>query len=104
MGDENSDFLNERTHVSGAQKPLLNVMISSYIVNLKKVMVIVAVNYSFDVKPFNLKIEGVNVPFFISYITSDKRGDDLRPLNQVSSAEKLTIPARTIITYIGKIK
>ena len=28
-------------------------------------MVIVAVNYSFDVKPFNLKVEGVNVPFFI---------------------------------------
>ena len=80
------------------------LMVSSYLDNLRKELVIVAVNYSSDMKPFNLKVEGVNVPFFIPYITSDTKGDDLKPLSQVSSAEKLTLPARTIITYVGKIK
>ena len=80
------------------------LMISAYLDNLSKEVVIVAVNYSSDMKPFNLKVEGLNVPFFIPYVTSDTKGDDLKPLTQVSSAAKLALPARTIITYVGKIK
>jgi O-glycosyl hydrolase len=77
------------------------LMVSAY-QNSDGTVVVVVINYSNTDKSFNLELKNKNNINWQPYQTSDKEGDNLKPQTVVKYENKITIPARTIVTYIGK--
>lgn len=75
------------------------LMTSAY-QNIDGSPVVVVVNYSKDDKEFNLTLKGGSVASWKPYVTSDKEGYNLHPEKAVESGKKITIPARSIVTFV----
>jgi len=76
------------------------LMISAY-ENIDKSRVIVSINYSNKERVFELNWKGNPPKEWIPYYTNDNKGANIEPLTRIKYNNKITIPARTIITYLG---
>lgn len=76
------------------------LMISAYR-NTDKTPVVVVINYSDKDRNFELKWEG-NAPYgWTPYCTDDLMEDNLRPMKTIKYGQEITIPSRSVITYVG---
>ena len=77
-----------------------SLMISAY-QNSDGTPVVVVVNYQNEEKEFDLKWNGSKVTKWKSYLTSDAPDANLSVQQPVKYGKKISIPARSIITYVG---
>jgi len=75
-------------------------MISAY-ENKDKTQVVVVVNYSLSDKTIVVQWKGKAPAHWTPYCTSDKKNRDLMPLTKIKYGNEITIPARSVITYVG---
>jgi len=74
------------------------LMVSAY-QNSDGKYVVVVINYSNTDKSFNLELKNRNIKSWQPYQTSDKEGDNLKPQAPVKYGTRITIPARSVVTY-----
>ena len=77
-----------------------SLMVSAY-QNSDGIPVVVVVNYQNAEREFELKWNGNKVTKWISYLTSDAPDSNLALQQSVKYGEKISIPARSISTYVG---
>lgn len=77
-----------------------SLMISAYR-NSDGTPVVVVVNYQNVVKVFDLTWKGIKIQKWKAYLTSDAPDSNLSLQQPVNYGNKITIPARSIITYVG---
>ena len=80
---------------------LTGIMISAYKHAQDKKMTVVVINYSDKEENIKLKFDNAKTKNFVSYITSDKNGDDLKP--QPKAGTSFKIPAKSVVTLVGDI-
>jgi O-glycosyl hydrolase len=78
------------------------LMISSYINEQEKTLVIVAVNYSTQKQKINFKIKNADIKSLIPYITSDTEGYNLKPVDVYNPNSEYLVPERAVVTFVGK--
>ncbi|WP_165823832.1 glycoside hydrolase family 30 protein [Pseudochryseolinea flava] len=105
-----SRFINAgatRVTVSGDNINVNNpkgLMMSAYVNPGNKELVVVAVNYGdVDLSSF-INVEGAAVDQFKGYLTGPDADAKLKPLALVDSNEKVFIPKKSIVTFVGSIK
>jgi hypothetical protein len=76
------------------------LMISAY-QNAYGTPVVVVINYNEKERVFDLKWKGNAPKAWVPYLTSDEKGADLKPMDQIPSKAQMDIPGRSIITYVG---
>lgn len=76
------------------------LMLSSYIHENDKKLIVVAINYSNKPRFLNLKIKGTKIKEFLPYITSDETGNNLKPLKIIKQKSTILIPARSVVTLV----
>ena len=76
------------------------LMMSAY-ENIDGNPVVVVINYSNKDKSFKIKYDEKKVASWQPYQTSDKKEDNLQPQKLVKHGQILTIPARSVISYVG---
>lgn len=79
------------------------LMVSAYIDEAEKKLVIVVINYSYDPQDIDFDIRGVRVNSFIPYTTSDVEGYSLRPGSPHQASAMYQIPARAVVTFVGSV-
>ncbi len=67
----------------------------------KNQTVIVTINYSNNTKEIKIMGKGKT---YTPYITSDIPNDNLRPLSKIKSGKTITIPGRSIVTFVSNYK
>jgi len=77
------------------------LMVSAYL-NKDKTPVVVVINYQDKPHVFDLKWTGVKPKVWNAYRTTDIPGDDLAPQKSLSYGKKITVPARSVVTFVGK--
>lgn len=77
-----------------------SLMISAY-ENRDKTPVLVVVNYSLKERTFELKWTGDAPAQWVPYFTSDVENANLKRLSTINYGQVLTVPARSVITYVG---
>jgi len=76
------------------------LMISAY-ENIDKTPVVVAINYSLNDRTLELEWKGKSPTQWVSYCTNDIQSRNLMPMSKIKYGNKMTIPARSVITYVG---
>jgi len=76
------------------------LMVSAY-QNSDGTFVVVVINYSNTDKSFDLELKNKNIKSWQPYQTSDKESDNLKPQTLIKYGTKITIPARSVVTYIS---
>lgn len=79
------------------------LMVSSYIHDDNKSLVIVVVNYSNQPQGVKFNVKNMKVNKFIPYITSDQKNDNLRPDGEHDLRRAYKVPARSVVTFVGKL-
>lgn len=79
------------------------LMVSCYVNDATKQLVMVAINYSTSDKSFTPNIKGATVKTMVPYVTSDNVGENLKPGTAVTPGTSFKVPARSVITYVGTI-
>lgn len=96
----------KRVRCSGANDRY-GLMGSAYISPDQENIIVVFVNMSESEEPVSFQISGLDsnkkVQSFTPYVTSDKLGDDLRKYADFSADNVYMVPARSIVTLVGKI-
>jgi O-glycosyl hydrolase len=77
-----------------------SLMVSAY-QNTDGTPVVVVINYQDKEKEFDLAWKGEKVSAWKPYLTSDSPNSNLTPQQVMNYGKKITIPARSIVTYIG---
>ncbi|HNW49714.1 MAG TPA: glycoside hydrolase family 30 protein [Prolixibacteraceae bacterium] len=77
------------------------LMVSAY-ENSDGTPVVVAINYQNKQRNFNLVWNGDKVTAWKSYLTSDSPNTNMALQPMVNYAKRLTIPARSVITFVGE--
>jgi len=94
-----------RVAVEGAED-INGLLGSAYVDEMGEGLVTVLINMSETAIPVRLTFKGISegsrVGELIPYITSEKEGDDLAESPAVNSKEPLSIPARSVVTVLGK--
>ena len=80
------------------------LMVSAYIDDAAKTLVIVAVNYSSQSQEVTFDVKNARVKSFIPYTTSDVEGDNLKPGNPHRASSKYRIPAQAVVSFVGNIE
>lgn len=80
----------------------IGLMISSYIHEKDKKLIIVAINYSDKPQKAKFEIQGTEVKSLTPYVTSDKEGDNLKPYKEYTTKSPYSIPAKSIVTFVGQ--
>ena len=96
----------KRVEVSNAYRnvnDLDGLMVSAFIHDEDKQLVIVAINYSDEPQDIDFQFKNTTVNSFIPFITSDTEGDNLRPGNPHPANETFQIPARAVVTFVGNV-
>ena len=75
------------------------LMLSAY-KNADQSVVIVAINYSNNDLPIDLKVDKSKKQF-IPYLTNDQPGNDLMPQPTVKSGSVTMVPARSVVSYVS---
>lgn len=78
------------------------LMISAY-QNKDNSPIVVVINYSDRQRTFDLFWKGIGPKKWVPYITNDEEGANIHPLAKINSGEMITIPPRSVITYVGEI-
>jgi hypothetical protein len=78
------------------------MMVSSY-QNKDGQLVCVMINYGTDARTVSVTLNDGSAHTFIPYITSSDAKDTMRPLAAVQANEQVTMPARSIITFVEKM-
>lgn len=80
------------------------IMISSFVNPANKELVIVAINYGdADVGTF-VKVDGGEVESFKLYKTGPRDDEKLKAAGSVAGMDKISIPAKSIVTLVGNLK
>lgn len=77
------------------------LMISAY-ENKDNSPVVVVINYSNKQRTFDLNWKGNGPKEWVPYCTNEEKGADIEPLAKIISGVKISIPARSVITYVGE--
>src|ERR1035437_1499323 len=75
------------------------LMISAY-ENSNKTLVVVVINYSDKERTFELQCKGNKATEWIPYCTNDSKNANLLPLAKIQYGKQITIPARSVITFL----
>lgn len=75
------------------------LMVSAY-KNRNGKMVVVVINYHVNERIFNIQLATKSQHSWTPYCTSDNEGNDLVPMSKISLNKPISIPGRTIITYL----
>ncbi len=78
------------------------LMLSAYIDETRKTVSVVVINYSETEQPIILKTNGFQATAFTPFITSEDPKHNLFPLPKVSPGKTITIPARSVITFVSE--
>ena len=95
-----SAFNSKGKQVSEGDTDPYSLMVSAYR-NSDETPVVVVVNYENKAKEFDLVWKGEKVSAWKPYLTSDVPNSNLAPQQVMNCSKKMTIPARSIVTYIG---
>lgn len=76
------------------------LMISAYL-NIDKTPVVVVINYSDQARNFELKWKGNDPKGWTPYCTDEGMGNNLRPTKNIKYGQVITVPSRSVITYVG---
>ncbi len=77
-----------------------SLMISAYR-NIDKTLVAIVVNYSNSERTIYLNVNGNRPAKWIPYFTNDDLDANLKPLAKIKYGSKISIPSRSIITFVG---
>jgi O-glycosyl hydrolase len=93
-------YNSKQERVNGGDTDQFALMVSAY-QNKDGKIVVVVINYSNTDKSFNLKISTWKKTgsSWHPYQTSDKEEDNLKPQDTIKYGTKMTIPARSVVTY-----
>lgn len=89
-----------KTVIEGETDPYA-LMVSAYL-NSDNTPVIVAINYHEQPREFDLHLKGMKIQSWIPYHTSDGQGENLSPKKRIYNGDKIIVPARSIVTLVGK--
>lgn len=70
--------------------------------NMDGTWVVVLINYAAEEKEYSIGKDRMSAGKWQQYLTSDKEGEDLLPAGILRSGQKGKIPARSIVTLVGK--
>jgi len=97
----------KRIAVTGADDKT-SLMASGYISAGKDKIILVVLNVSRESMPITLQFSGFtgtkNLHHLAPFLTSNTPGDDLRPLSPISTEQEFSMPARSIVTFVGDIQ
>lgn len=97
-----------RSDNMSAVDAISNQMVSAYINEEKQELVIVAINASTQSRSIRMNISGLaenmGITHFTPYITTNSLDDALRREKDIAVIENYTMPATSIVTFVGKIK
>ena len=79
------------------------IMASSYIDENRNEIIGVIVNNGNSASAFLVDVDGEDVASWKPYVTSANEGEDLKPLEEISSGEEIIIPKKSIVTLVGKL-
>ncbi len=94
-----------RVEVRAAQADIndpTGLMVSAYVNEQERTVTCVAINYSDIIQPIRLATAGVSVRSFVPYLTSDASGDNLKPQPPVAPLTRYDVPARAVVTWVGR--
>ena len=78
-----------------------NLLVSAYTDADSKSLSIVAINSSAVAQKLKFNIQGLKVGKLKAYLTTNRKGDDLNPQKAMDANGEFTIPAKSIVTYVG---
>ena len=91
-----------------AADAIANQMVSAYIDEINHELVIVVINASTQSRSIRMNISGLSnnmgITHFTPYITTNNLNDALRRGSDIAVTENYTMPATSIVTFVGKIK
>lgn len=97
-----------RSDNMSAVDAIANQMVSAYINEEKQELVIVAINASTHSRSIRINVAGLadnmGITHFTPYITTNNPDDALRRGEDITATENYTMPATSIVTFVGKIK
>lgn len=81
-----------------------NQMFSAFVDDSTGDVVIVAVNASQHTKAISIDVEGLdsNIAHYIPYVTTNAENDNLKRYPEIAPGDIFTLPATSIITFVGK--
>jgi len=95
-----------RISVSGADDKT-GLLASGFLSSEKDKIILVVLNMSRTVKPVSFQFSGLepnkSIQSLTPWLTSNEPDDDLKPLDPVSPDQEFSMPALSIITFIGNI-
>lgn len=80
------------------------LMLSAYVHDKNRTLTLVAINYDGSEKNVSIKMNGFDATVFEPFVTSEESGHDLKPLSKVRVGDTFSIPARSVVTFVGKGK
>ncbi|HBJ09697.1 MAG TPA: Por secretion system protein, partial [Coprobacter fastidiosus] len=91
-----------------AADAIANQMVSAYIDEINQELVIVVINASTQSRSIRMNISGLSnnmgITHFTPYITTNSLNDALRRGSDIAVTENYTMPATSIVTFVGKIR
>lgn len=79
-----------------------SLMVSAY-ENVDKTPIVVVINYLDEDRSFDIKWNGNTPKNWTPYFTTESAKDNLNPKKSFLYGLKITIPARSVVTYVGKM-
>lgn len=79
------------------------LMVSSFVNTRTNKLVTVIINYAKNDASFKIQVKGKDEVSFKPYITGPGDDEELKPLPAISSNEVLTIPKKSIITFVNDL-
>lgn len=76
------------------------LMCSAY-QNADKRWVMVVINYADEARTFTFDVNDAKVASWQGYRTSDRANEDLLPVGKLNKREPVTVPARSVITFVS---
>ena len=97
-----------RSDNMSAVDAIANQMVSAYINEAKQEVVVVVINASTNSRSVRLTVSGLaenmGITHFTPYITTNSLDDALRRGEDIAADANYTMPATSIVTFVGKIK
>lgn len=87
-------------NISDGDTDQLALMITAY-ENKDKTPVVVVINYSGEERDFNLDWNTNPPSEWTPYCTRDGKGVNLQPEKKIRYGKKMTIPAKSVVTFVG---
>ena len=89
--------------ISGFDEPF-GLMTTAYLDPKENQLIVVAINYSDIARTISCKIKNGQIRSAKAYITSDREDDNLKYMPELVSNKRFCTPARSVVTYVMKLK